>query len=316
MSNLRRITKILLWFNTFAALVFLVGIMLSGKPMPLKIMSAAGTTPIPLSANLGLKPGMYSEVLAGTSVFLYLPDTQTTTQPAHILVALHGINGSGEIFGSKLIEFARQNGLVLLAPTFKFEQNWQNPQIVAEEDSQFSAQLNLIMEELKRKIQPIPLNNRLLLYGFSRGAQLAHRYALLYPEKTLGIAILSAGSYTLPLSKWVGQNGLKELPFPFGVSNLDSYRPGPFDEPSFRKIRFLIEVGTLDNDPAQTPVAWDAYLGKGRVERAGEFNRQLTLEGLNSRLILVPGTGHTENTTMRAPALQFFRELLAPIPSG
>lgn len=313
-SKVRQVSKLSLWLNAFAALIFLVGIALVEKPASSKASIAADPAPMVAPADSSLGPGTYSTLLAGTPVYLYLPQnilTQTNnTRPIQVIVALHGINSSGQSFGANLADFARQNQLIIVAPTFNYNLNWQDPQVIAAEDSRLAGQLNSIVNDLKKRIQPAQPDNRLLIYGFSRGAQLAHRFALLYPENTLGVAVQSAGSYTLPFTTSPDQSNVNVLPFPFGVSNLGIYWTGGFNNISFRKIMFLVEVGAMDTNPTQTPTAWDAYLGKGRVERATEFNHWLTVDGVNSRLIVVPGTGHTVNAATRAPVLQFFSGLL------
>ncbi len=197
-SNVRRANLVLHWLNTFAALVFLLAVVLTGSPLASKAMSVTSATSGILPSNSILKPGLNSTTLTNTAVFVYLPENivpNPLNKPAHILFALHGINSSGEIFDHRLLEFAQQNHLVLLAPTFKFDQPWQNPRVVAEEESRRSAQLNLLVEELNRKTGWVQFNNEVILYGFSRGTQLAHRFALLHPQRTLGVAVLSAGNY-------------------------------------------------------------------------------------------------------------------------
>ncbi|MCL5958492.1 MAG: alpha/beta hydrolase [Chloroflexi bacterium] len=41
-------------------------------------------------------------------------------------------------------------------------------------------------------------DEKVSLYGFSRGSQTAHRFALCYPDHVLVAALMSAGTYTLP----------------------------------------------------------------------------------------------------------------------
>lgn len=69
----------------------------------------------------------------------------------------------------------------------------------------------------------------ILLYGFSRGGQTAHRLALIYPADVKAAALMSAGTYTLPATS----TGNASLPFPFGIADLERYTGKPFDAKAF-----------------------------------------------------------------------------------
>ncbi|MEI6043449.1 MAG: hypothetical protein WCS37_03550 [Chloroflexota bacterium] len=263
---------------------------------------AAGKTP--LEANSKLQQTW----LAGVPATVYIPEKIKRSQDTQLVIALHGMQGKGEAICKGLISFAEQNGVILLAPTFNYNPNWQDPQIVASEDPALATQLNQMVGELKIATN-LQFNNHLLLYGFSRGAQLAHRYALLYPDKTLGVATLSAGSYTLPYKNDASKS-TQPLPFPFGVSDLKNYTGKPFNQKSFAKVNFLIEVGAMDNDPEQTPPAWDSYLGRSRLERAESFYLALKEEGVAAQITIFPDTAHQETLAMRTNALNFFKGLI------
>ena len=253
-------------------------------------------------------PGLQQTWLNGLPVTIYVPETARNRQSAQLLIALHGMSGQGGAICNGLISFAQQNGVILLAPTFNYSPNWQDPQTIAEEDVALSNTLNLMVSELE-PMAHTHLKNRLMFYGFSRGAQLAHRYALLFPEKTLAVAVLSGGSYTLPYRS-LDAKGQQPLPFPFGVSDLINYNAKPFNQASFTKVNFQVEVGEGDNDNSQVSRAWDSYIGKNRLERAQNFYQALRQMGLNAQFVAFPGASHQETLAMRESALKFFRDLL------
>ena len=54
----------------------------------------------------------------------------------------------------------------------------------------------------------LTLKPRVDVYGFSRGAQLAHRFAIFFPERVDHVVVFSAGTYTLPFgARTVPGNG-------------------------------------------------------------------------------------------------------------
>lgn len=274
----------------------------TNTPRPIKPVSiAAPATPEELAR-------LKQTWLAGIQVTVYVPESLKPEQTTQLVIALHGMSGQGGVICRGLLNFAEQTGAVVLAPTFNYSPDWQDPNTVASEDGSLTGKLNEMIGDLE-PVVGTHFKQKIILYGFSRGAQLAHRFALLYPEKTLAVAALSAGSYTLPYKTYAGKDN-KVMPFPFGVGDLRNYTSKPFDPAAFRKVHFMVEVGQDDNDPNQTPRAWDA-LGKSRAERAETFYQTIKQMGLDAHLMLFPGTGHQESPAMRESALNFFQKVLA-----
>ncbi len=244
--------------------------------------------------------------LVGTPAAVYLPAKITPGQPVQLLIALHGLGGNGPTFCKGLLAYARANNLAVLAPTFSYNPDWHNPQVIAEEDTNLTALVNRMAGDFEKNYG-LKLSSRYLLYGFSRGAQLAHRFALLYPEKTLGAVVLSAGSYTLPLESKNNQL----LNFPFGIADLQKWTGRPFNKAAFRKVQFLIGAGSNDTDPQATPAAWNSYIGKGRLERAQNFYNTLKQAGYNASFDLFPDTGHQDSPAMQEAATRFYQTIAA-----
>jgi pimeloyl-ACP methyl ester carboxylesterase len=259
--------------------------------------------PLDVGANAD-PPGLQHLTLAGYKTTVYAPPTLRTGEKTQLLIALHGLGGNGDNECQGLLDFARQNKIVVLAPSLFYNQDWHNPKVIAEEDSRLSGKLNQMESELSQALH-LPLKSRALVYGMSRGAQLAHRYALLYPEKVLGVAGLAAGSYTLPFASYKDQ----PLNFPFGVADFNKYTGKLFNLANFVKVNFWLAVGEQDNDPNVTPQAWNPYIGLSRYERAHSFYSALKQTKLNVQLTTFPGTGHDESQEMRAGALKFFKSL-------
>ena len=148
----------------------------------------------------------------------------------------------------------------------------------------------------------------MLLYGFSRGGQIVHRFAERYPNRTLAVALFAAGTYTLPVSTMDVNGTTMTLNMPYGVANMQKYTGTPFDAAAFRAIPFFIGVGGADDHAGDAPPAWDAYDGTTRLARAENFAHALQQFGVNASLTVFPGIEHDITPEMRDQALTFLAQ--------
>ncbi|MCC6628368.1 MAG: hypothetical protein IT340_13335 [Chloroflexi bacterium] len=240
--------------------------------------------------------------------FLYVPPSAMVKQPVTVLVALHGVGAEGRGFCKNLLAEADRNGWVVLAPTYRYG-NWHDPAAVARDDL-------TILPRLKAAIDAVPertglrVRDRALLYGFSRGGQVAHRFALAFPRAVLGVATLSAGTYTLPVSEWGANGAHRPLPLPFGTADLGTRLGITPDTAALGRVSFWVGVGGQDNRDADVPPAWTAYIGPNRVERARSFKAALDRLGIPAALTIFPGVDHSETPAMRAAASAYLRGLV------
>jgi len=225
-----------------------------------------------------------------------------------VLVALHGMGGQGSDFCQMLLSRADREGWVVVAPTFAYG-DWRDPsQVTTEESSRFIPRLHAFLQSLPERTG-LPLESRVALFGFSRGAQLAQRFAMIYPEQTLAVAALSAGTYTLPLSQTRVEGQTVTLRYPFGVADLKDRFGREFNADALRQIPFWIGVGGQDTNPTDLPRQWDPYLGTTRVARAQAFAQHLRDAGVSVQLSVIPGVDHAISDEERARALDFFATL-------
>jgi len=193
--------------------------------------------------------------LSAPDVFVSVPPGAGAAQPLQVLVALHGMGGDGATFSRELLASAAVNNWVVVAPTFAYR-DYLDPALVRADDAAFLPRLAAILDGLPARTG-LTLRPRVLLYGFSRGAQTAQRFATVYPERVLGVAALSAGAYTLPLA--FAPDDIRPLAFPFGIADEEPLFGHPFDPAAFRRVSFLIAVGGRDTNAADVPHAWDPY---------------------------------------------------------
>jgi pimeloyl-ACP methyl ester carboxylesterase len=239
-------------------------------------------------------------------VFVHVPRGGVSSDaPLQVLVALHGMGGNGSLFASGLLADADRNHWLLVAPTILYG-DWTDPGQVAREDPRLIAWLGDYLAHLQEYVG-LPVKDRVLLLGHSRGAQLAHRFALFQPERVLGVAALAAGTYTLPFE--TSQEGT-QIRFPFGLADLAT-----ISGHAFRRVHliedteFWLGVGSEDNNPSDLPRQWDSYLGTTRVQRAGAFQAALHRLGARSVLVEFPGERHAMSEQMIASADGFLRGL-------
>lgn len=240
----------------------------------------------------------------GASVYVHAPPQPSDGTPARVLVILHGMGGNGPDLSAPWLAAADERGWIIVAPTFKYG-DWHDPDVIRSEDKRLSEELAGILTELPFTVDR-PVADKALVFGFSRGAQLAHRFALLNPERIQAVAALAAGSYTLPDTEMWINNKSQKLNFPFGVADLDRLVGHGCNERALTRVHFWIGVGLNDSRVDDVPRAWDPYLGKTRVLRARSFTRALERHHVPVTLNEFPGADHEFNPTIRASALRYF----------
>ena len=239
------------------------------------------------------------------AVFVRPPKEIPPNQPLQVLVALHGMGSTGDQLASKLIAHADRNHWLLIAPTMNYG-DWTDPAAIAREEPQLIRWLADYLDQLPDMIG-VPVRPRILLLGHSRGAQLAHRFALFQPERILAVAALAAGTYTLPFDRSPEGNLIQ---FPFGTSGMEKLSGHAFSRTRFiEDTHFWLGVGSEDNNPNDLPRAWDQYLGTTRVQRARAFQAALHQLGARSVLVAFRGERHVLSPDMAASACSFLRGL-------
>lgn len=192
----------------------------------------------------------------------------TVLMPAHIksktpLVALHGISRNIHHMTEQLSTAALEFGRVVVLPHFE-KKGWKVFQRISNNSRPDSALLGLL--SVLRQMDLVD-DGAVDLFGFSGGAQLAHRFAMLYPEQVKQLHLGSAGWYTLPD---------KRLAYPLGLGASHSGDTHWGECMSSGLRRFLnkpisVYVGSADvnvDGALRNTPSVNASQGKNRVERA------------------------------------------------
>jgi poly(3-hydroxybutyrate) depolymerase len=229
-------------------------------------------------------------------VYVRAPQASSDGQPLQVLIVLHGMGGNGADFGNSLASQADAHGWLIVAPTIAYG-DWTDPVQISREDPALVAWLSDYVRNLAVRggytVQP-----RVLLFGHSRGAQLALRFTEIHPEDVAGVSAVSAGTYTLPFSRDARTGNA--LQFPFGVADLARTDGGQaFDPRKFESVPIWIGVGGADSNDADVPDAWDPYIGLDRLGRAQAFTQALESLGANVALTVFQNADHTLTDDMR-----------------
>ena len=140
-----------------------------------------------------------------------------------VIVGIPGLNQDGLRFlNNSWLGFADKYGFAIVALHLTFNRaNWEKGESY-QYPSAWSG--NALLKILKHISEEEPINtNELYLFGISAGAQFAHRFALLHPDKCQAVAVHAAGGYTFPT---------KFIPTKFLLT------VGEFDNETIKRVNF------------------------------------------------------------------------------
>lgn len=212
---------------------------------------------------------------------------------ARVLVAVHGIRRGAQEQAALFAPQAAALGRIVIAPLFD-AQRWPRYQRLG--DSADTALLDLLEGLGDDAVTPIDRSVRFDLCGFSGGAQFAHRFAMLHPERIGRLSMASAGWYTFP----------DNAPYPYGLgpprgSGARTARmQSRFEQ--FLRLPIDVYVGERDNRrDANTRSGDDVdrQQGRDRRTRASRWSEALAIEagvrGIVPRIqfVVLPGCGHS-----------------------
>ncbi|MBV1786826.1 alpha/beta hydrolase [Marinobacterium sp. D7] len=239
---------------------------------------------------------------------IYRPNVEQ--RPDRLLVAVHGISRNYRSQAAAFRSMADRLGVCLIAPLFDTE-HFPNYQRLAAKPGQRRADqafsMLLLVWQTARSLPELKIH----LFGYSGGAQFAHRYACLYPERIATLSACSAGWYTLPSP---------EIPYPYGLKNWPRWLSTPRAD-EFIRLPVLGLVGELDcqrDASLRKSARLDRCQGGNRIERIeawiAHINRRRSELGITSQALLqlMPGLGHdfdacAQSGLMLPPIEQFIQ---------
>ena len=142
---------------------------------------------------------------------------------------------------------------------------------------------------------------RIHLFGFSGGAQFAHRYAMAHPQRVARAVVAASGWYTFPDSR---------TRFPYGIRSSRDLPGVRFDPEEFLRVPITVIVGDRDTSSEDLRSTRRASRqGADRVERARNWVEAMRAAARACRydpavtLDLIPGGDHSFASLMESGGL-------------
>ena len=224
----------------------------AGAPAVVRSAEPSSSIPRQQVVRLVLRADSTQEYL------LYVPSRGGAGAP--LFVAAHGISRNAEEHATLFAPFAEKRGVVLVAPYFDREGHDDYQRLGREgRGRRADHTLDSILDEVRSLTGA--REGKVLLFGFSGGAQFAHRYAMLHPDRVERAVVTSAGWYTFPDSGTA---------YPYGIAPTPELEGARFDPRAFLRVPIRVLVGGADT--GSTNLRQNAFVdrqqGRTRVERA------------------------------------------------
>lgn len=209
-----------------------------------------------------------------------------------VLVAVHGISRNAAEIAMRFAVYPAFANVTVIAPLFTKEEFGKYQQLEAHKPGQTRADAALIalLDELGHE-HDIDVD-RFGLFGFSGGAQMAHRFAMFHPHRVARLCMVSAGWYSLPRT---------DLTWPHGIGD---GKGAALVGPEFLDIPTAVVVGNRDTRVDAT-VRQDSLIvehqGRNRLRRARNYTRAITAyaqdmgKDTRPQLLTLHGVSHDFN---------------------
>jgi dienelactone hydrolase len=257
-----------------------------------------GVASLPLTAGVSRLDGRFGYLA-------HVP--QGTRRSSQTLVVIHGSDFKHELACRYFAALAAETGCVVLAPLFA-------PAAGAHPDPNGFKFLRSAHAEYDRVLLDMVAaagerfgcaGERFFLFGFSGGAQFAHRFFYVHPGRLHAISIAAPGMVTLidpGRPAWVGTRGLGAL----CGSDLDLRQ--------VQRVKVQLLVGSRDAQPHVGGAGQELYnyAGTNRVERLRTLMVNYELHGISVAHHEVAGAGH-DFEPLAAVAVPFLRRQIAQV---
>lgn len=222
------------------------------------------------------------------------------------LVAVHGVGRGARKQARLFLQAASEQGRLVVAPLFD-TRRWPGYQRILTQGRRADLALLSLLQAVA--FQTGVSTRQVALFGYSGGAQFAHRFALLHPHRVAQLCTCAAGWYT-----WVGEQGGA---FPQGLRprtgrRLDLGEIAAANLGRFLQIPTRVAVGAQDQHSdalTRRDPQLDTLQGTHRLERAQRWVQALhqaaAARGLRAaaQLHVLPQAGHDFAECMRSGEL-------------
>jgi len=247
--------------------------------------------------------------------YLFIPSAGGADAP--VLVTVHGISRNAREHAWRFARLAEAYGVVVVAPLFPSERYPDFQRLGRSgRGARADRALDAILAEVGRLTGA--QTEHIHLFGFSGGAQFAHRYAFAHPRRVIAMVLGAAGWYTFPNPQKAYPRGL----------DLRGRLPGvTFDLDAALTIPATIVVGERDTKrDAELNVSprIDRLQGLTRLERGRRWveamRKAARARGLATSYAFVelPRSGHSFRRAVRRGGMAdvVFTSLFGPPPAA
>lgn len=222
-------------------------------------------SPLTPTVPAAARSGLFAESFGRLPAWCLVPRDLDQSQP--MLVAVHGISRDARAQINAFQSVAHGTGRIVIAPRFTNSRfnGYQRPGVDEQRaDDALIGLIRILNQRYGLRTGAIDL------FGFSGGAQFAHRFAMQYPNLIARLVVASAGWYTFPYEHRRYPYGLKTGENP-GVDLISRLDP-------FLRLPILTLVGSRDNQrdaTLRTGPRLDLEQGRHRLERARRWVQAL-----------------------------------------
>lgn len=235
-----------------------------------------------------------SRRLPSRRYFLYVPSSYDERAGVRLLIVMHGYRRHAEAYARQFTEFADEHHSAILAPVFPHPERFQRLGIG---DDSVRADLCLLdlVDEVgsSYRIETGAFD----LFGFSAGAQFAHRFMYLHPERIRSVVVASPGTVTLPTEGYG---------WPSGVANLGGLASARVDFERIRRVRALLIVGEHDiGDRNLNQHETANHFGRTRLDRLRTLHAAWQAANIGHEYVEVAGLAHVMDERIAGRARDF-----------
>jgi poly(3-hydroxybutyrate) depolymerase len=252
----------------------------------------------------------------GVTYFLYEPEkAKAGRAKTPLFVTVHGWSRNAREHAELLLPFAAKRRVAMVAPLFdRARFPWYQRLGTSEEKGRADLALDEIVAAVAKSGRAD--GSRIYLFGYSGGAQFAHRYAMAHPDRVARAALGAPGWYTFPDPQQA---------YPRGTGPSRKFPGFVFEAGRFLGVPVKVLVGELDTkrdrNLNKTP-AIDRHQGLDRLERGRRWVQAVTAAGracgAKTEIVfqVLPGADHSFRRCMEAGGMgeRVFEFLFPPRP--
>lgn len=249
----------------------------------------------------------------GQEYLVYVP--RSAGKRAPLFVCIHGVSRNADQQARLLSAYADIYGTVLVAPIFSREQ-YPDFQRLGRIGRSKRADLLLNQVVADAAAMTGASAERIHLFGFSGGAQFAHRYFMAHPHRVAAAVIAASGWYTFP-------NPTRR--FPYGTRMNKLLPDVRFDAEEFLTVpvTVMVDAEDVEDSGLRRKERLDREQGVTRVERARRWVAAMqsaaAMHHLESRVSYeeIADCGHSFSRAIMRGGLgdKVFRALFGPPPA-